>query len=605
MGKQLFTHWKWMLTALYGILVACYWGFVRMSVLSFQEQYQLFLTNTAYFRERMAVPGGLADYLGEFLTQFYFVPVLGACILAALGMALQAMVWLLARRNGAAGAYYSLTFIPSLMLWAYMGDENVLLSFHVALLLALAMMWLYHAVGGDEGFPKRKWRKMAFVLIAVPLAYWLLGPCMLMVVAYVAGYEQVGRHSTSGGGLSVLAMIYAVAVIWLCARFLQYPLFNLFAGINYYRYPVYQPVMQIAIEVVCVILPWLLPLLPSVHNTVKVACLSMAVLAVGGGWLVHCSFDPLKYSLIEYDFLVRTRQWGKIVEKAERQQPVRPFDVSCVNLALAMQGQLSDRLFDFFQNGAEGLFPSFQRDMTSPLPTCETFYWLGMVNDAERYAFEAQEAIPNHRKSGRLTRRITECNIINGQYEVAMKYLRMLEKTMFYRQWAREQMAMVKAGKVSEDPVYSRLRSYRQKKQDFLFSDTEMDQMLGLLFVQNYDNRMAFEYLMCYELLQRDLERFNAYYPLGKYARFSRIPTAYQQALVMQWTQQHGSFEGMPWSIEPGTCNLLTQFVGLYMKNQSDPSLSSPPLGNTFWSYMLVSQEGKEKQGKQQMKEIY
>ena len=42
-----------------------------------------------------------------------------------------------------------------------------------------------------------------------------------------------------------------------------------------------------------------------------------------------------------------------------------------------------------------------------------------------------------------------------------------------------------------------------------------------------------------------------------------------------------------------------------YMKNPNDPSLSMPPLANTFWSYMLVSQEGKEKKGKQQMKEIY
>jgi hypothetical protein len=195
--------------------------------------------------------------------------------------------------------------------------------------------------------------------------------------------------------------------------------------------------------------------------------------------------------------------------------------------------------------------------------------------------------------------------MINGHYKVAMKYLRMLEKSLFYSNWAKAQMEAIRKGQVDEDPVYGRLRSYRQKKQDFLFSDTEMDQMLGLLFVQNYDNRMAFEYLMCYELLQRDLERFNEYYPLGKYAKFKRIPNAYQQALAMQWTQQHGSFEGMPWSIEPATCNLLTQFVNLYTKNPKDPSLSVPPLGDTFWSYMLVSQEGMEKKGKQQMKEIY
>ena len=593
-----------MLSLLFGIGVACYWGFLRMSVLSFQEQYQLFLTDTEYFQERMSVPGGLADYIGEFLTQFYFVPVLGACILALLSVALQVMVWLLARRNGANSAYYPLSFIPSLMLWAYMGDENVLLSFNVALLLALAIMLFYHQVSGNEGFPRYMLRKVAFIL-TVPLIYWLIGPCVLMVVAYVAFYELSKHRSLGSLAFGTIGIVYAVAVVLLCARSLQYPLFNLFVGINYYRYPVYQPGMQTAIEAVATLLPLLLPLLPAVQKTVRVALVSIAVLVVGGWWVMGHSFDPLKYNLIEYDFLVRTRQWGKIIEKAERQQPTRPFDVSCVNLALAMQGQLSDRLFDFFQNGAEGLFPSFQRDMTSPLPPCETFYWLGMVNDAERYAFEAQEAIPNHRKSGRLTRRIIECNIINGHHEVAMKYLRMLERTVFYRKWAKEQKAIIKAGKVNEDPVYGRLRSFRQKKQDFLFSDTEMDQMLGLLFVQNYDNRMAFEYLMCYELLQRDLERFNAYYPLGKYAKFNRIPTAYQQALVMQWTQQHGSFEGMPWSIEPATCNMLTQFVNLYMKNQNDPSLSAPPFGNTFWSYMLVSQEGKERQGKQQMKEIY
>ncbi len=593
-----------MLSLLFGIGVACYWGFLRMSVLSFQEQYQLFLTDTEYFQERMSVPGGLADYIGEFLTQFYFVPVLGACILALLSVALQVMVWLLARRNGANSAYYPLSFIPSLMLWAYMGDENVLLSFNVALLLALAIMLFYHQVSGNEGFPRYMLRKVAFIL-TVPLIYWLIGPCVLMVVAYVAFYELSKHRSLGSLAFGTIGVVYAVAVVLLCARSLQYPLFNLFVSINYYRYPVYQPGMQTAIEAVATLLPLLLPLLPAVQKTVRVALVSIAVLAVGGWWVIGHSFDPLKYNLIEYDFLVRTRQWGKIIEKAERQQPTRPFDVSCVNLALAMEGQLSDRLFDFFQNGAEGLFPSFQRDMTSPLPPCETFYWLGMVNDAERYAFEAQEAIPNHRKSGRLTRRIIECNIINGHHEVAMKYLRMLERTVFYRKWAKEQKAIIKAGKVNEDPVYGRLRSFRQKKQDFLFSDTEMDQMLGLLFVQNYDNRMAFEYLMCYELLQRDLERFNAYYPLGKYAKFNRIPTAYQQALVMQWTQQHGSFEGMPWSIEPATCNMLTQFVNLYMKNQNDPSLSAPPFGNTFWSYMLVSQEGKERQGKQQMKEIY
>lgn len=598
-------YWKILLSVLFGVVVALFWAIPYMSVLSFQEQYQLFLFDWHYFLERVAVPGGLACYVAEFITQFNYIPVLGACLLALVYVLVQRMVWVLMRRHATADVYYPLSFIPSLMLWAHAGDENVMLCFFVAIMASLCAMLLYHVASKGEIFPRHRWWKIAFILIVMPLMYWCFGPCVLMVPLYILLFEGFKGHSLQGLALGVGAMVYSVAVILLFARGLQYPLFNLFVGVEYYRYPVYQPVMQTAIEVVTVLLPLAAPLLPQMRRKSLLTWSQCVVLAVGGWFFINHAYDTLKYDLIEYDFLVRTRQWDKVIEKAEKKQPSKPFDVACVNLALAMNGQLSDRLFEFFQNGAEGLFPSFQRDMTSPLPPGEAFYWLGMVNDAERYAFEAQEAIPNHRKSGRLTKRITECNIINGHYEVAMKYLRTLEKSLFYRKWAREQKTMVREGRVNGDPVYGKLRAYRQKKQDFLFSDTEMDQMLGLLYVQNYDNRMAFEYLMCYELLQRDLERFNEYYPLGKYAKFSRIPNAYQQALVMQWTQQHGSFEGMPWSIEPATCNLLTQFVNIYMKNPNDPSLSMPPLAGTFWSYMLVSQEGKEKKGKQQMKEIY
>ena len=598
-------YWKILLSVLFGVVVALFWAIPYMSVLSFQEQYQLFLFDWHYFLERVAVPGGLACYVAEFITQFNYIPVLGACLLALVYVLVQRMVWVLMRRHATADVYYPLSFIPSLMLWAHAGDENVMLCFFVAIMASLCAMLLYHVASKGEIFPRHRWWKIAFILIVLPPMYWCFGPCVLMVPLYILLFEGFKGRSLQGLALGVGAMVYSVAVILLSARGLQYPLFNLFVGVEYYRYPVYQPVMQTAIEVVTVLLPLAAPLLPQMRRKSLLAWSQCVVLAVGGWFFINHAYDTLKYDLIEYDFLVRTRQWDKVIEKAEKKQPSKPFDVACVNLALAMNGQLSDRLFEFFQNGAEGLFPSFQRDMTSPLPPGEAFYWLGMVNDAERYAFEAQEAIPNHRKSGRLTKRITECNIINGHYEVAMKYLRTLEKSLFYRKWAKEQKTMVREGRVNDDPVYGKLRAYRQKKQDFLFSDTEMDQMLGLLYVQNYDNRMAFEYLMCYELLQRDLERFNEYYPLGKYAKFSRIPNAYQQALVMQWTQQHGSFEGMPWSIEPATCNLLTQFVNLYMKNPNDPSLSMPPLANTFWSYMLVSQEGKEKKGKQQMKEIY
>ena len=55
--------------------------------------------------------------------------------------------------------------------------------------------------------------------------------------------------------------------------------------------------------------------------------------------------------------------------------------------------------------------------------------------------FEAMEAIPDYKKSGRAYMRLAETNLINGQYAVAAKYLRALQHTLFYKKWATNAMS--------------------------------------------------------------------------------------------------------------------------------------------------------------------
>ena len=69
---------------------------------------------------------------------------------------------------------------------------------------------------------------------------------------------------------------------------------------------------------------------------------------------------------MKYDYLTRMKQWSKIIKAAENKEPNSPFSVTCLNLALAKTGQLGDRMFHFYQNGTEGLIPTFQRDFTAP-----------------------------------------------------------------------------------------------------------------------------------------------------------------------------------------------------------------------------------------------
>ena len=278
----------------------------------------------------------------------------------------------------------------------------------------------------------------------------------------------------------------------------------------------------------------------------------------------------------------------EIIEKAEEKSPVSPFGVTCLNLALGKTGQMGDRMFEFYQNGTEGLLPEFRRDFTSPLPTSEAYYHLGMVNTAQRFTFEAMEAIPNFNKSGRCFKRLAETNLINGQYEVAAKYLRLLRKTIFYRDWAEDAMTyLYNEEKINAHKEWGWLRQMRYTE-DFLFSNRETDIMLGLLYQHNHRNRMAFEYMLAYVLQQRDLERFMKYYPLGKHVGYDHIPRSYQEALVYVWTQTHKNFQGMPWSISPQVVRDVTEFARIYTSQQDARPVLQARFGSTYWNYLLL-----------------
>ena len=603
--------WKPLLSLLFGVVVMLFWALPYMSGLCFQEQYQMFLFDTGYFLERIVLPGGLADYISEFLVQFYYMPVLGGAIIALLLMSIQAVVWGLMKQYGAKHDFpgYLLSFLPSIALWCAMGDQNILLSFVVALWGALLMGWIHNRF-------HNRLVKVVFELVSTALVYWFLGPVVFVYVVLIVGDALKIAHQKgnvlSGIGYSVCILILTVAWILLTTQTLQYPLYRLFAGLNYYRYPGAVSSLPFIVMAWAIVIPFL-GMISCRRKTMqklqqsKVVMALIYVLVIVASWFgIKASFDEMTYDLIDYDFLVRTEQWDKIIEKAEKKPATTPLSVSCVNLALSQKGVLADRLFEFYQNGGEGLFPTFTRDMISPVSTAEIFFRLGMVNDAERYMFEAQEAIPNYRKSARLTRRIIECEIINGNYQVAAKLLRRLQKTLFYSNWADQTMALLGNEKaINRHPIYGKLRKYREKKQDFLFSDREMDQMLGLLFLNDNHNRMAYEYLMCYELLQRDMEKFVQYYPLGRFVGYDHIPRSFQEILIGNWMKTHSDPRTIPYSVDAQNVNNTLNFIQLYMQNPKDPQLSQQPYVSNAWYYVMVQGADEAASKKEGMKEVY
>ena len=611
MKNLMIKSWKPLLSLLFGVAVVIFWSVPYMSGLCFQEQYQMFLFDIGYFLERIVLPGGLADYISEFLVQFYYMPVLGGTIIALLLMSIQAISWGLMKQYGMKAVFpgYLLSFVPSIVLWCAMGDQNLLLSFVVALSGALLMGWIHNRF-------HNRLVKVVFELVSTALVYWFLGPVVFLYAALMIGDTLMkgkqNGHILSSLGYSACLLILTVAWILLTTQSLQYPLYRIFSGLNYYRYPGTVSPLPLGVMIWTVVVVFF-GMVPDGHAWIKklqqskVVMVLAYVLVIVASWFgIKASFDEITYDLIDYDFLVRTEQWDKIIEKAEKKPATTPLSVSCVNLALSQKGMLADRLFEFCQNGGEGLFPTFTRDMISPVSTAEIFFRLGMVNDAERYMFKAQEAIPNYRKSARLTRRIIECEIINGNYKVAAKLLRHLQKTLFYSNWANQTMALLGNEKaINRHPVYGKLRKYREKKQNFLFSDREMDQMLGLLFLNDNHNKMAYEYLMCYELLQRDMEKFMQYYPLGRFVGYDHIPRSFQEILIGNWMKTHSDPRTIPYSVDAQNVNNTLNFIQLYMQNPKNPQLSQQPYVSNAWHYVMVQGVDEASKKKEGMKEVY
>ncbi|MCR4582765.1 MAG: DUF6057 family protein [Prevotella sp.] len=445
-------------TLLFGVAVLLFFGMAYPHHLHYQEQFQLFLFDDNYTCLLLSQPGGLADLLGRFCTQFFLFAWVGALIIALL----LCLVQLLMHRLIGGGWLYGLSFVPSFLLWLFLLDEHALMSGVWALLLTLLVAWIVISLSRGK-------LRYVLLIVALPILYYLAGPVCCPI-----------------------------------------PVDSLWSGAHYYRYPAIFPwlLWGAAVSVwaigCVVILLRRMKKAPSPHY----AHLTFALVAVVMGVVVWKSANFKAEKVMQYDFMACHQQWNRILETVNREQPNNQVGVTVQNLALAMQGLLLDHIFDYHQNGIAGLLPDVQSDAFSSLPTAEAFYQLGMINVAQRTVFEAQEAILDFQKSARSYKRLAQTNLINGQYEVARKYLSTLQKTLFYRDWADETLLLLgNEQAIAAHPEYGRLRQWAYKD-NFYFSDHVTPEMLESLYYGNPDNHMAYQYLLAYYLLTGDRERY-------------------------------------------------------------------------------------------------
>jgi DNA polymerase I-like protein with 3'-5' exonuclease and polymerase domains len=288
-----------------------------------------------------------------------------------------------------------------------------------------------------------------------------------------------------------------------------------------------------------------------------------------------------------YDYLVRNNRWDDVIKFAEKTPPRNNLSLAMLNLSLAKTNKMGDRMFNFQQNGVDGLFLPFAKEYVAPMMGSEILFQLGLVNASQEYSFESMETTPNLSKTVRSVKRLAETNLINGNYEVAGKYLRKLEKTVFYRKWAKNtEKYLYHEGMINDHPVWGEKRKWMISK-DFFFKVQNMESTLNMLMRENPENKMAFQYLMAFYLINKDLRNFMNTLPLMEKMNYSKIPVSYEEAIMyILGLSSNNPLQNIPFKISDNTKSRMKAYAEIYTTRPNAQDLLKKRFSGTYWYYL-------------------
>jgi hypothetical protein len=579
--------------------VFVFFAFFYNHHLHFKEQSQLFLLTRDFFISSISLPGGLSGYIGSFLTQFYISSPAGSLIITLLLLAIYFVTSRILSLINPLGSVFPLSLIPSLFSALILCNEFYPLSAVVGFLIGLLAILAYVRL-------KKPGQRFIGGIILILLTYWFAGGSFLMLFFLMVTYEilvffrnrkergkskDISNESIRSLKIwqTTIFLILVAGIPMLVRQFLiLQPAGLSFISEFYYDLRTVFPKTVAFIFLIPAILILLLSIVPSKKKIYQYFFYSQIVV------LILTGYFGLKYwanfsaeEIMTYDYLVRNERWNDVIKFAAKKPPRNNLSLAMLNLSLAKTGKMGDRLFFYEQNGDDGLFLPFAKEYVAPMMGSEIFFNLGLINASQEYSFESMETTPTLKKSVRSIKRLAETNLINGQYEVSRKYLKILENTIFYRKWAKDtEKYLYNEDMINKHPVWGKLRSMMVSK-DFFFKVENMESNLNMLLLTNPLNEMAFQYLMAFYLINKDLRNFAKTLSYMDQIKYSTIPVSYQEAIMyLIGLTSRNPMQNIPFDISEDTKAKMKAYAAIYTTNRNAQELLRKRFSHTYWYYL-------------------
>ena len=114
-----------------------------------------------------------------------------------------------------------------------------------------------------------------------------------------------------------------------------------------------------------------------------------------------------------------------------------------------------------------------------------------------------------------MVKRLAEINLVKGDYAATRKYLRILQKTFVWSRWANR--AFSSLGRKATTDEKALLQQYIEKRpfinrKDTLRLNENCHTIMCELAESNPNNKIAIDYMLCSDLLLKDMETFKRDY---------------------------------------------------------------------------------------------
>jgi len=297
--------------------------------------------------------------------------------------------------------------------------------------------------------------------------------------------------------------------------------------------------------------------------------------------VVFFGLNPRVKASLTVDYLAWRGRWSEALSAAKA-NPRNTFIACRVAQASFHTGGLTSQLPNLPSPSDLLLFNDKQQ---AHWQRSDVYFDLGYLNMALHHLTEAMEF---YGERPVLLQRLALVNLALTNISTAKVYLGTLARAPFQGKWAKEYLNRLQGDPtLANDEEVSRLRRFMVRRDSVIILTP--DEELLMLLAANRQNRMAFEYLMTYYLLTKNLQAFVRY--IGRVKDFPgfEISPMWDEALLLASLEAGRPLEIPGHAISPEARSRVNAVNEVIKKNGENAELSRHELtadyGHTYSFY--------------------